>query len=637
MLLVSITVLVTLAVAFFTLSQTKIYKATATIQIDPSPARPLGTDVPGAVDLGGAYWSNKEYFDTQLKIIQSRRVAERATRILNLHRDVGFLRNLPAGTKAPPYEVSVESAAQTLRSRLLVEPERNTRLVVVSVEDADPARAVRVVTALVDAYTQMNLDEAVASSGTAGDWLHTQTEKLKTELEESELSLHRYKKEKGILSVSIDDQSNMLRAEMTLLNGELTRARTRREALAARVAELAKINPDDPAEVPANELLSNSVLTQLRAQYLEARRKLETLSASGRGENHPEMKGAIIARDMTREALIQEISKLREAVGNELLVLQREIGGLATLFKAAENRALDLNLLEIEYNRLARSKLNTEKLYGLVLERAKASDLTHVMHFNNIRVVDAAILPKRPVRPQVPVSLAIGLIAGLALGVGAAFTRELLDRTIKMPEDIEKDFGFTYLGLLPMTGGASPTVSGRRRRGKQTPAAGPVELLAHHEPTSGLAEASRTVRTNILFMSPDRPYRRLLVTSAGAAEGKTTVACCIAVTMAQAGQRVLLVDCDLRRPRIHRVFGRTNDVGVSNILIGEASLNTIDMHTEVPNLSVLTAGPPAPSPAELLQSEKFAELLAELSNRFDRVIIDSPPLVPVTDAAILST
>jgi capsular exopolysaccharide synthesis family protein len=151
-----------------------------------------------------------------------------------------------------------------------------------------------------------------------------------------------------------------------------------------------------------------------------------------------------------------------------------------------------------------------------------------------------------------------------------------------------------------------------------------------------LAEAARALRTNIIFMSPDKPQRRLLVTSAGPAEGKTTVACCIAIAMAQAGQRVLLVDCDLRRPRLHRVFSRVNDAGVTNVLMDLDMLDRLKLETEIPNLSLLPSGPIAPSPAELLHSDRFGELLAELERRYDRVIIDSPPVVPVTDAAILS-
>jgi capsular exopolysaccharide synthesis family protein len=200
------------------------------------------------------------------------------------------------------------------------------------------------------------------------------------------------------------------------------------------------------------------------------------------------------------------------------------------------------------------------------------------------------------------------------------------------------------LGLLPsvQTQGAGPSYGkrSRRKRGERDPVAAPQgkpELIVHDQPTSGVAEAARALRTNILFMSPDRQFRTLLVTSAAPSEGKTTVACCIAIAMAQAGRRVALFDCDMRRPRVHRVFGKTNEVGITTALIAPETIDEIIRPTQVPNLSVITTGPIPPNPAEILHSEAFSTLLKSLSQRFDHIVIDSPPVAPVTDAAILST
>jgi capsular exopolysaccharide synthesis family protein len=162
------------------------------------------------------------------------------------------------------------------------------------------------------------------------------------------------------------------------------------------------------------------------------------------------------------------------------------------------------------------------------------------------------------------------------------------------------------------------------------------ELIVHDFRMSGIAEAARTIRTNLLFMAPDRPFRTLLVTSAGPAEGKTTVACFVAIAMAQAGQRVVIVDCDLRKPRLHRIFGKDSKVGVTTALLSE-DIDDAILPTEVPNLSVIPAGPIPPNPAEILHSERFKAFLAQIQGRFDRVIIDSPPIVPVTDGVVLST
>jgi succinoglycan biosynthesis transport protein ExoP len=331
------------------------------------------------------------------------------------------------------------------------------------------------------------------------------------------------------------------------------------------------------------------------------------------------------------------VRNIRGAVERDLAAVTQQEQGLSKLFVKAKGQALDLNLLEIEYNRLRRTKDNVEKLYGVVLERTKESDLARMMRVNNIRVIDRPLIPGSPIRPRVLVNIAFGIVLGLGLGLAAALGRAVLDRTLKTPDDVEHELGIPFLGLLPVFGGPSQSPRyGRKKKSRRQ--AQPVvvpELVVHEHPTSGIAEASRAIRTNLLFMSPDKPYKTLLVTSAGPAEGKTTVACCIAVALAQAGQRVALVDCDLRRPRLHRIFHRPSDVGVTTMLLEGTATDAFP--TEVPNLSVLPSGPIPPNPAELFHSDRFRHFLDELSARYDRVIIDSPPVVAVTDATVLST
>jgi polysaccharide biosynthesis transport protein len=246
-----------------------------------------------------------------------------------------------------------------------------------------------------------------------------------------------------------------------------------------------------------------------------------------------------------------------------------------------------------------------------------------------------------PVRPRPIVNLGIGLLAGLLLGIALSWTREQSDQSLKTPQDIEEKLGVTFLGLLPAledddgkTGGKKRSSNKRRRPVGSTLAR---ELIVHEAPLSGIAEAARSIRTNLTFMNPDHPYKRLLVTSAAPSEGKTTVACSIAIALAQAGQRVCIIDGDLRKPRLHRIFDRVGDQGVSNVIVGDATVDEVAKPTMIENLWSIPAGPAPPSPADLLHSAKFKKLLADLSDRFDRVVIDSPPIVPVTDAAIMST
>lgn len=635
LLIVALAAAVTLSVTFYTLGQRKIYRATASLQLEPRPLQPLGNSVQAVVDPSGNYWDNKEYYATQYNIIQSRRVAEETVRTLGLQRDGAFLANLPPGETAPPADVPVEAAAGVVRGRLSVNPIKDTRLVEVSFEDADPARAQRIVNALLEIYVEQNVEDIVSSTTTAADWLGGQQQKLKEELEKSEIALHDYKKDKRVLSVSIDDQSNMLRGEMTQLNNELTQVRAKREQIASRQEQLAKVDAKDPTDLPATELLSSQVLQDLRNRFMDAKTERDALVADGKGGNHPSVRAAEARIALASAALTREIRNIQKAINGDLAAVTREASGLSKLYSSAEKRALELNLLEIEYGRLMRAKNNNEKMYSLVQERAKESDLGRAMRFNNIKLVDRALPPGGPVRPRVPFSIAMGALGGLALGLLVAFGRELLDRSLKTPDDVDRELGVPFLGLLPQ-GGRSEGGYGYGLRRRAPSATGPPELIVHSSPKSTVAEAARAIRTNILFMSPDKPQKRLLVTSAGPSEGKTTVACAVATAMAQAGQRVLLVDCDLRRPRVHKIFRRTNDVGVTTALLDRSVLDFESLRTDIPNLSVLPAGVHAPNPAEIFHSEVFAKFLDELAERYDRLVIDSPPIAPVTDATILS-
>ena len=643
----TITVAVALAVTFYTLGQKRIYQASATMLFDPNPPRPLGRDVDTVVDMGtGNYWNNKEYYETQYELMRSMRLARTVAHDLGLQNDLAFLQNLPPGGEPakPEKPPTPDDAALTLRARITVTPVKNSRLAMLSYRDANPSRAQKIATAMAQTFVALNLEDAQSSTGSAVEWLNGQLDKLKEGLDSSELALHEYKLQKNILSTDLDAQSNILREEMQQLSSALTTIRIKREELAARHSELAKIRAEDPSELPATELLQSGVLANLREQYIEAQRQRDALLASGKGSNHPETRAADGSVTMTRTALLAEIRNIQGSVARDLAVVRKQEAGLSGLLSAAKKRAFDLNLLAIEYNRLERTKDNSEKLYSVVLERSKEGDLARMLQVNNIRMAEQPTLPLSPVKPRVPLNILIGVVAGIAIGVGMALGREKLDRSVKTQADIEGVLGLTFLGLIPAIsrdGAKSSRYYGyaRKRTKKDRGDNRPVnpDLIVHEAPLSGPAEAARAIRTNLRFMSPDAAFRVLLVTSANPSEGKTTVATNIAIAMAQAGQRTLLLDGDLRKPRLHRVFGKSSDVGLTVALLDPAVVNDELVATEIENLSILSAGPIPPNPAELLQSDKFARVLEDLKERFDRIVIDSPPVGPVTDAAVLTT
>lgn len=623
-----------LGAMFYTLGLTKLYQAKATILFDPQPPRPLGNDVQQVVDVSQSYWNNKEYYKTQFWILRSQQLAITVVRELALEKDASFLRNRPAGDGGAPMLATVDEAARILIGRLDVEGIRDSRLAEVRYTDADPQRARKVLARICDMYVESNLDQALESTNSAVDWLRAQLVSLKVDLEKSELALHEYKRDKNVLSVSIDDQSNMLRSEMTRLNETLTDLRARREHAQSRRAELMKVKASDPAELPAAELMASELLQELRSRSVQAAQELEAVRSFGKGDEHPDVKALRAKLAELRHAILSEVTNIQRVADSDWAGLNKEVAGMTSLLEEAKQRALELNLLEIEYKRLMRDKDTNERLFGIVTERTKESDLMRALRINNIRVVERPQLPTVPVSPIVPLNLGVGAATGLLLGVALAIGREQLDRSIKTPDDLERTHGLLFLGLLPAF---EPPVANKKGAVVAATPDTPTELIVHYQPTSGTAEAARALRTNILYMSPDHPFQTLLITSAGPSEGKTTVATCIAVAMAHAGHRVALLDCDMRRPRVHKVFGFSNDLGVTTALINLDSIGDIIHDTVVPNMKVICTGPIPPNPSELLHSDAFARLLADLKTRFDRIIIDSPPIVPVTDAAILAT
>lgn len=611
----------------------RTYQASAMVELNPNPPRPLSDKVDTVLTVGGDYFDNREYFETQLKIITSSKVLLAAARASGLASDASFF-----GLKGPARTFTDEQAAGRLAAAVRVEPVRNSRLLTIHVTDEVPERAKRLCEAVTNAYIEQNLEKAISASSDAVVWLAGQVQTVKKELERDENSLHEFKQTNDLPSTSINDSSNMVRQEMQDLTSALTKTRTRRGELAARLSELSTVGADNPDALPATELLSNTYLQELRQAYQVSARTLKGLIAEGRAENHPAVRSAQTSFDDARAALLREIGNLKGALERDLSAIKRQEGSEQALYDSAHRRAVDLTMKEIQYHRLDRTRDQNERLFAMLQQHMKEADLARMMRINNIHVIEPPGLPGAPISPRTRLNVVFGTLVGLLLGVAVAWGRESLDNTLKTPEDVEQKLGVTFLGLLPVSLDDFPNKKRPKRKRLERandPSAAP-ELVVHHRPLSGIAEAARSVRTNLMFTSPDRPFRKLLVTSAAPSEGKTTVACSLAIAFAQGGQRVCIVDCDLRRPRMHRIFGRGGDLGVTNVLMGELTAPEAATKTVVDNLWCIPSGPIPPNPADLLHSERFAAFIDDLGKHFDRVVIDSPPLVAVTDAAIIS-
>jgi len=639
-LIVGVVVLAGAASLAYSKSLPKIYEAGTMIEFDPDVIKPLGNKADPMIGWS-AVWDTREYYETQYAIMKSDRVLTNVVRDLSLQSDADFLGYKPAAP-AP-----LESTVESLRGRVLIEPVKGSRLVLIKVQDRSPAQARRLSEAVSRAYIQHNLDKMISATSETVVWLSGQLEHFKRELEQNENSLHDFKKQNQLPSSTLEDLSKLIRMEMQEYDAALTRTRMRKGELQARFTELGKVNTDNPDQLAASELLSNSFLGGLRGHYQNAVRERGELLAEGKGENHPAVKKADEKIGIAKAHLVAEIKNIQGAVARDLAVIEHQEASEAGLFEASRKKAVELNLKEVEFHRLDRTRAQNEKLYAVLLEQLKEADLRRMMNTNNIRMIDVAREPTDAIAPRVSTNVMVSILVALVLGIGLAVLREQLDNTIKTPEDIEQKLKVTFLGLLPEMADDDPMRPGGPPNKKQDKSEKkgtrrikqehPPELLVHDRPNSGIAEAARSLRTNLMFMNPDEPYRRLLVTSAAPSEGKTTVAVSIATSLAQGGQKVCIVDCDLRRPRLHRIFDRAGDIGLMNAILGEVTIDDIAKPTVVPNLYSVPCGPVPPNSADVVASEKFRALLDELSRRFDRVVLDSPPVIAVTDSAIIST
>lgn len=626
-------VVVGAGVAFWTLQQPRIYEAKTVIEFDPNPVRPLGDDVEDVADPMGGFWSAREFMATQNRVLASRSVAEGVVRRLGLHEDPSFFGVPSAGFE--PRDVTA-TATMILDEMLTVSPVKDTRLVEVRVRGRNPEQAAAISDAFAAVYIEKTIEDRMGSTVSALEWLGNQLDTLGRELESSELALHQFKQDHNVLSVSMEDRQNLVAGEIESFNTALTDVRKRRIEVAARVSRLQQAMGQDPLAASGTVFDERSALNALRESLRAKVAERERMSAT-RAANHPE-----------RRALDEEIEALREQLGQEVETIVRNAeadlreirsveSGLRQAVEEAQTAGLELNLREIEYQQLNRARENKAKLYQVVLERTTETDLARMFVAQHVRVVDQALVPRFPVAPNRTMNVLAGLLAGLVLGVGFAFALRFLDRRLRGPEAVE-ELGVTVLGVVPnvTAATASPAGKSRRRRAGAVAPATSSDLVVFDQPMSTAAECIRTVRTNLTFMAVGETRSKVwVVTSSQPQEGKTTTASNLAASMAQSGKSVLLIDTDLRRPRVHSSFGLSREQGVSTLVAGEASFESATQRSRVPGLDVMTSGPVPPNPAELLHSPAFARLVDTARQRYDLVIFDSPPLGAVTDAAII--
>ncbi len=509
-------------------------------------------------------------------------------------------------------------------SRIKVEPIRDSRLVDVGIRARDPRMAARMANELVRAYIDQNLETKLQAAKDAVSWLTQRIEEERKKVEGAENALLEYKKENDIITDFSSDSENITAEKLARLNEQAIEAESKRVEAETRYQQALalKDNPDMLDSIP--EVLANNLVQEIKKMEVDLYNRMSELSKKY-GRNHPRMVAIQSELDELEARKERESARVISSLRNEYqLALARE-RSLKDALNSQKQESLELNKKAIQYNVLKRQAESSKQMYDLLVKRFKETSLTEEMKTGNIRIIDEAQVPLSPIKPNKRRAILLGAVLGLMLGVGLAFILEYLDNTVKTPDELQNNLGIPFLGLVPafsiqedLNGYAGDLISLR------TNSSNPVEAFRH-------------VRTALLFSSPEMVPQVILFTSAEASEGKTLCAANLAVTMAKAESRTILIECDMRRPRLSHLFGLERGAGLSSIIVGTVS-NPEDeiISSGLKNLDILPCGPNPPNPADLLGSSSMTNLIEELRKRYDRILLDCPPLLSVTDATILS-
>jgi polysaccharide biosynthesis transport protein len=622
-------VLVGGTVAAWTMRQPKVYLASAQIVIDPVLPKVLSPDAE-VNDLSEQSRSEKAFYNTQYQIIQSRPVLREASARLKLTEDTAFLSE--HGIGAPPGEERERAVVRELKRNVAVVSELS-RIVKIVFEDYNAERAAKIANAIADAYINHCLESRMATNRLASKWLDERAEEFKSKLESAEQNLQGFRERHMLVSLSFEDRQNMISTNLTKLTEKLVETQTEIIDLEARRRVLLEQREKTGSVAADPRIAKNPIITELKRSLSELARQKADLSTRY-GERHPNMLAIDKQIDDVQEKVAAETEIILQSVDNEIASLRASEQSLKAAMEEAKQRALDLNSLGLEHNKLTRDFGTTKKMYEALLKRQTEASLAGLLESNFAHWHQTAEVVPVAVRPSVPRNTAIGAVLGCLLGLVFAVAGILLDNTVHTQADVEELLRLPFLGVLPIIQQENNEKPGKKPEGGPEQQGRDLYIVEH--PKSPVAECARSIRTNLLFMGTDRVQKRILLTSAGPTEGKSTTAVVLGTTMAQAGQRVLLIDTDLRKPRLHKTFGVSGERGLTSVLLEAAQLEEAIKATQVVGLDLLPCGPLPPNPAEILHTEKFRRLVDLLGTRYDLLVFDSPPIHAVTDAVILS-
>ena len=641
-----------------TLNEKPVYRAQVLLEIQKE-----NPDIPTIKDLYELESVSDSYLKTQYSILASESVAWQV--IYQLHLDSlpefnkpkwwqfrarFFASAKPAsaldGANKTRDPIVSQRVLERFQDRLTIDPVSRSRLVNVRFDSNNAALSARIVNTLAEDYIDQNLEAHWKATGKATDWMSQQLVGVKAKLEKSEEQLQDYAQRNGLVFLETDKgaSENVANERLRQLQEELTKAQAERYE---QEAVYRLVESGDYGSLPG--VVDNKLIQDLSERLAELKRELADLSTKFNPE-YPRVKEIQSQIDEIEAALKEERQRGADKITNEYLAALRREG---LVKQALEDQQKLVNVIAekaVQYNILKREVDTNKQLYEGLLQTLKQTGVSASLKASNIRIVDSAVPPVKPAKPRIPLNLAVATLLGLGLGISTAFLQERLDDTLKGADDVERLFGLSPLALIPSVhrlNGTRPSVQkllGRTNLLKSgqngtanDPSASWHRIDRGGEPQAALVEAFRSLRASVLLSTADHPPGSLLITSSQPGEGKTTVATNLAISLAQLGQRVLLVDADLRFPSLQRLFSVRESLGLVSYLTGQQDWRAAVCPSGSPGLDLLLCGPVPPNPAELLSSKSMGAFLGSAKAEYAFVILDSSPLLTLADSRILAS
>ncbi|MFC1769543.1 GumC family protein [Nitrospirota bacterium] len=612
----------------YTYSLTPEYRATTRLLIEKS-------EMYSITEIGFTPY-DPDFYRTQYQLIRSNLVAQRVVERLSdnevflyhfTHQDRGLKSRMPrwlGGTKGKEQEKGspeewFDNVSNEISAHIVVLPVRDTRIVEVSYFSPNAELARLVAMNVANAYIEALLDLRMSASQHALEWMTRKVEEERSQIEKAEADLQAYTQKNNI--ITLEDRLAIVPQKLAELSTQLTRSETKRKELETLYKKIQSLLPSIERAESLPVISSDNTVSSLRDQILKGEQNISELSKKY-GAKHPLLIEALEDLQILKQRKSKEIMRVVESIKNEYDLARSNERNLSRLLNETKNTALGINEKFIQYSVLKRNVETSRQLFDSLMKRIKEQSINEEVQTVNVMLLEKAKTPRSPVKPKKSLNILIGLFAGLFGGILLAFFAEYFDNTVKTPDETESKLGIPVLGMV------SQLRMKKMDKGRR------IETIVMDEPKSTFTENYKALRTAIMLSSSESPPKTLLVTSMGPEEGKTSTSINLALAIAQSDKKVLLIDGDLRRPRIHSVFKLNNKNGLSNYLAGTAG--KIIKEGPLKNINIIPSGPIPPNPSELLGSARFVKLLDSLKTQYDVIICDSPPALSVTDSIVMS-